>query len=282
MLFSLYGKRKEQALHSMFLMAIVYPKAVLSKSLMSTCCYLYIFFFSLCWLASSGHLCLQDLGCTLVSELSACRNWQQPFCSAQLGEQPLPAHCVIHMLRLLIAFWNGEETDDEQNASPDKFHSTVNTTHLAVNKEMISGGAGLCVEWKKEGRKGGREGGREERKEWREKRKHSVSKKSSCSPRYPGLQICKAAFHTFSHSFSKATRPGDLLKNRSSSFPCFQEERLYRETSNSIISTITLQKSTTLLYKHTVLLLTSWPKLLCSNRFNSVSHSAPEAIAFPC
>lgn len=70
---------------------------------------------------------------------------RQQFRSAQSGEQPLPAHFVIHRLRLLIALWNGEKTDDEQNAAPDKFPSTVNTTHLAVNKEMLSGGAGLCV-----------------------------------------------------------------------------------------------------------------------------------------
>lgn len=54
-----------------------------------------------------------------------------------MGEQPLPAQFVIHMLRLLIAFRNGQGTDEEQNAAPDKFPGAVNTTHLAVNKEML-------------------------------------------------------------------------------------------------------------------------------------------------
>lgn len=68
------------------------------------------------------------------------------------------------MLRLLIAFWNGEETDDEQNAAPDKFPSTVNTTHLAVNKEMLSGGAGLCVNWGKKKEERREEGKKSETK----------------------------------------------------------------------------------------------------------------------
>lgn len=40
------GKRKDQALRSMFLMAILCPNTVLSKSLISTCCYLCTSFFS--------------------------------------------------------------------------------------------------------------------------------------------------------------------------------------------------------------------------------------------
>lgn len=72
-------------------------------------------------------------------------------------------------------------------------------------------------------------------------------------------------FNTLSDFFSIATRPRSLFKNKSSKFLCFQEQRLYRETSNTIRSTITLQKLTTLVYKHTVLLLTSWSKLLRSD-----------------
>lgn len=142
------------------------------------------------------HVHLSSLVCWIpVQGISVARTWavpwcqscqslaatdRQPFRSAQLGEQPLPAHFVIHMLRLLIAFWNGEETDDEQNAAPDKFPSTVNTTHLAVNKKMLSGGAGLCVNWGKKRKK-------EVKKERKEKQKHAVSKKisNSCVPEYP-------------------------------------------------------------------------------------------------
>lgn len=64
-------------------------------------------------------------------------------------------------------------------------------------------------------------------------------------------------FNTLPDFFSIVTRPRNLFKNKSSRFLCFQEERLYRETLNTIRSTITLQKLTSVVYKHIVLLLTS-------------------------
>jgi len=53
---------------------------------------------------------------------------------------------------------------------------------------------------------------------------------------------CESAgytFNTLSDFSSVATRSRSVFKNKSSRFLCFQEQRLYRETSNTIRFTIT-------------------------------------------
>lgn len=62
--------------------------------------------FLLCWFSSPGRLCLQALGCTLVSELSgACSNWQAAVPFSTVGwtapsstfcySQAPPANCFV-------------------------------------------------------------------------------------------------------------------------------------------------------------------------------------------
>lgn len=91
-------------------------------------------------------------------------------------------------------------------------------------------------------------------------------------------------FNTLSDFFSTATRPGSLFKakrkqNQTKSF-MFQEQRLYRETSNAIRATLTLHKLTTAVYKHPVLLLTPSLNHCAVIRFNSMSHFTQRQLHF--